>query len=114
MGARSFKANRQLYSATLFKSTESRRNSIQAYSIPQLSEFDYKHLMESTEFRRSEIKSLFSKFTKESKDGELSHDEFVKFYKRLSSETPEFLNENSKFIFDSFDQDHNGKGIFNF
>jgi Ca2+-binding EF-hand superfamily protein len=77
-----------------------------------LTEADYNFLEHETGLSRHEISRIHSKFIKEASNGELGHDEFLDFYYSLTAEPPAFLQENSQFIFDSFDKDHNGKVSF--
>ena len=63
---------------------------------------------------RSEIKSIYQDFVKESVNGELDLEGFIDFYSSLSTDrlVKEFLKNNAQFIFDTFDKDHNGSVSF--
>lgn len=79
-----------------------------------LSEPDYKYIVEQTGLSRSEIKSIYQDFVKESVNGELDLEGFIDFYSSLSTDrlVKEFLKNNAQFIFDTFDKDHNGRVSF--
>jgi hypothetical protein len=97
-------------SSDMRRASEARRNTrafssdgIEMQSIPDLSEEDYTYLMNQTGKSQHQITSLFPKFSKQSLDGELTHEEFCDFFLLISPTPPEFLKENSQFVFDSFD-----------
>lgn len=77
-----------------------------------LSDYEIAYLTDETGLSKHEIKMIFNKFVREASSGELTHEEFVRFYTSLSPDPPEFLNEYSKFVFDAFDHDHSGKVSF--
>ena len=77
-----------------------------------LSDYEIAYLTDETGLSRHEIKMIFHKFVKEASSGELTHEEFVRFYTSLCPDPPEFLKEYSQFVFDAFDHDHNGKVSF--
>lgn len=86
----------------------------QVHAIPALSEEDYGYLMTNTGKSRSEIRSLFNKFARKSTDGELNYQQFCDFYLSISPDPPQYLKDNSQFIFDTFDQDQNGRVSFKY
>jgi Ca2+-binding EF-hand superfamily protein len=120
MGSRSgkFKESENKRQSEIRRASDVRRNTRNYDSIdlqathPHLAEEDYTYLMNQTGKSRSHITSLFHKFSKRSLDGELTHEEFCDFFLSISPNPPEFLRDNSQFVFDSFDYDQNGTVSF--
>lgn len=82
-----------------------------------LSEKDYKYLSNKTGLSRELIKIIFDKFLK-SKTAyvrgakyEINQSEFLKLYAELRCEPIEKLEEISKYVFELFDRDKNGKTL---
>lgn len=78
----------------------------------ELSDIDLKYLEENTGIDKCELNNIYHKFMRESLNSELDLDRFVLFYRSLTDNPPDFLDENPQFIFDTFDKDHNGKISF--
>jgi neuronal calcium sensor 1 len=112
MGARAAKLTK--ISRKVSNDPPQNKNSIElgALSTNTLSHDDYVYLMEQTSLTKKEIDEMFEKFSANSTQGELNHNEFVQLFKLLSTDESEYLDRHSEFIFDSFDKDHNGRISF--
>jgi Ca2+-binding EF-hand superfamily protein len=83
-----------------------------------LTEKDYKYFSNKTGLSREQIKVIFDKFLKaksadvRSAKYELNPSEFLKLYAEIRCERIEKLEDISKYVFELFDKDKNGKLSF--
>ncbi len=85
-----------------------------------LSEKDYRYFANNTYLSQEQIKIVFDKFVKvktfnmrRSKD-DLNQSEYNQLYAELRDEPIEKLEEISKYVFELFDRDKNGKTLLLF